>query len=232
MIKAPEVVEKTWSGNDKVSEYSHDAFGIIGVANVTGGGVLFGSDLNHGQHIRISIKRAKMVRGLSNDWYHADSSIVEVSLSHTQYADLITNPNRGDGVPCTINYAPEKGTGVKRMPNIERIESKAETLRNEIRNSAKEQTIKIMEAFKEIEALVESGTMSKKAMKAALFSMKCQIENTPSNMAYVVEQSEEAMEKIVSAAKTEVEAYCHNKAVQLGYASIAEAAKNGLPMLT
>lgn len=229
-VVKPVCVEKPWAGGDTVQEYTHDAFGMVGMSIVTGNQTLFGSDLNHGQTIRIRVSRAKLVRGLSNDWFHADSLLVDISLSHNQFAEFITNPNRGDGIPCTINYAPEIGTPIKAMPSIDKIESKMDMMKAEIRSSAKDQMAKIQKAFDELSALVESGG-GKKYIKEAMFSMKCHIENTPGNMAFVVNQAEETLDRAVSAAKIDVEAYCHHKAVQLGYASIAEAAKKGFPLL-
>jgi len=218
----PECKEVTWSGGDTVNEYSHDAFGMVGMSIVPGGSVMFGSDLNHGQQIRIRIARATMKRGLSSDWYSAESApFAEISLSHNQFAEFITNPNRGDGIPCTINYAPERGTKIMAMPQIERIESKMDMMKSEIRNSAKDQMAKVQKAFDELSALVEGGG-GKKAMKEALFSMKCQIENTPGNMSFVVEQAEKTLAKAVTSAKVEVEAYIGNAINKLGI----EAAQN------
>jgi len=142
-------------------------------------------------------------------------------LSHNQFAEFITNPNRGDGIPCTINYAPERGTKIMAMPQIERIESKMDMMKSEIRNSAKDQMAKVQKAFDELSALVEGGG-GKKAMKEALFSMKCQIENTPGNMSFVVEQAEKTLAKAVTSAKVEVEAYIGNAINKLGI----EAAQN------
>lgn len=211
-----------WSGGDTIQEYTHDAFGMIGMSITTGNQVLFGSDLNHGQTIHIRVARAKLNRGLSNDWFHADSvPFVDISLSHNQFAEFITNPNRGDGIPCTINYAPERGTAIKAMPAIDKIESKMDMMKKEIRSSAKDQMAKIEKAFAELSAAVENGG-GKKAMKEALFAMKCHIENTPGNMAFVVEQSEKTLQTAVTAAKIEVEAYIGTAINKLGI----EAAKN------
>ena len=117
---APEQ-KATKFGPDDVTELHHDAFGMIGVTIVTGGSdTLFGSDLKHGQTVRIRIKRARSQRNHSRDSFFAEDSLVEVTLSHTQFAEMITSPNRGDGIPCTINYAPERGTRCIPMPGINR----------------------------------------------------------------------------------------------------------------
>ena len=212
----PVCTEVPWTGGDTVNEYTHDAFGMVGMSITQGSQVLFGSDLNHGQTIHIRVARAKLKRGLSNDWFHADSvPFVDISLSHNQFAEFITNPNRGEGIPCTINYAPERGTPVKAMPAIEKIESKMDMMKKEIRSSAKDQMAKVQKAYEELAALVEGGG-GKKAMKEALFSMKCHIENTPSNMSFVVEQAETTLAKAVTSAKIEVEAYIGSAINKLG----------------
>lgn len=224
MFKAvqPKCKEVPSFGGTKSKEYTHDAFGVIGMSVVTGEQTLFGSDLNHGQTIRIRISRAKLTRNLSTDSVSPDSSpFIEVSLSHNQFAEFITNPNRGVGIPCTINYAPEPDAKIKAMPGIKKIESKMDMMKEEVRNSAKEQMAKIEKSFNELSALVENGG-GKKAMKEALFSMKCQIENTPSNMSFVVEQAEETLANAVTSAKIEVEAYIGNAINNLGI----EAAKS------
>lgn len=202
---------------DKYEELSHDAFGMVGISVVTGGdNVLFGSDLNHGQQVVFRVKRAIHQRHLNNDWFHGRCELLEFAMSHNQFAELITNQNHGDGVPCTLRYAPAVGANIMRMPAIDRIESKAEIMRNEIKASAKEQLTKVSASLAKVEELINSGSMSKKELKAALFSMKCHLENTPSNMEYVVKQSEEALEKAVTSAKIDIEAYISTAINKLG----------------
>lgn len=218
----PECKEVPWHGDKVVKEYSHDAFGMVSMSVVHGNQTLFGSDLNHGQSIRIRIASASMRRGLSQDWFSADSvPFTEISLSHNQFAEFITNPNRGDGIPCTINRAPERGSRIKDMPAIDKIESKMDTMKGEVKNSALREMAQLKKAYEELAAAVEGGG-GKKAMKEALFSMKCHIDNVPSNMAYVTEQAQETLAKAATDAKIEVEAYIGNAINKLGI----EVAKN------
>jgi len=218
----PETTTTDYAGG-KITHVNHDAFGMVGLSIVTGGSeVLFGSDLKHGQHIRLSIKRATQQRNLSRDWYLAGDELIEVCLSQHQFAELITSPNRGEGVPCTILRAPEKNTKIVSVPGILPLETKAEIMRNEIKESAHEQMQKISGSLEKLEKLIEEGGVGKKALKQAIFNLKCDVENTQSNMAFVVEQSEKALKKAVTSAKIDVEAYINSAIHKLGI----EAANN------
>ena len=220
--KSPDItLEK--QGGDTVERHNHDAFGTISMTSQTGGtSAMFGSDINHNQCISIKVCRADLTRSLSNDWIHpASLPIVEILLSYSQFAEFITSNGNAAGTPCTIAYAPARGTKTEVMPNIVKIESKAETFRREIQKSAKKQMEKISASIAEMGTMLEAGTLSKKALKDLHFNMKCVAENTPSNMAFVVEQAEEALEKAVTASKIEVEAYINNAINRLGL----EAAK-------
>jgi len=206
-------------GGDEEKNYKHDAYGMIGISVVTHNNLtLFGSDLDHGQSIRFCLKRAQLTRRLNNDWIHAESGvpIVEFTLSQHQFAELITSPNRGDGVPCTIDYAPERGTPTASMPGIKNFQSKAEILRNEVKASAKKEMERIQRELAILQAAIEKPSLSKKELKEAMHSVKCTMDNLPSNMAFVVEQAEETLDKAVTAAKIDVEAYIGNKINQLG----------------
>lgn len=210
-------------GGDDQERFDHDAFGTISLTTQTGGaGVLFGSDINHNQCVSIKICRADLSRNLSNDWIHPSSMpIVEINMSHSQFAEFITGNGRASGTPCTLAYAPARGTPTEVMPGIEKLETKAETFRKEIRNSATEQMAKVMASVVEMEKMLEEGTISKKTLKALVFNMRCHVDNTPGNMAFVVEQAEEALEKAVTHARIEVEALIEHNVNRLG----REAAK-------
>lgn len=205
-------------GSGTTEEFSHDAFGMIGISVITGGdGTLFGSDLKHGQQVRISIKRAKHQRHLANDWYHADSlPIAEVSLSHNQFAELITSPNRGDGVPCTINYAPARGTKTEAMPGIKRVKKVADIYRKEIQDSAKQKLEAMQAQVAALGAALEKPSLSKKELKELHASLSNAVGRIPADIGFIVDQAEEAMEKAVTSAKTDVEAYIGTRIMKLG----------------
>jgi hypothetical protein len=222
---APVETEEKWGGSGTRQKFTHDAFGTITMTTVTGGdkSTLFGSDLGHNQCVRISIQRASLSRDLSHDWIHGESRpIVEFEMSHAQFAQFITSQGQGCGTPVTLRYAPEPGTDTETMPGIRKIETKHETFRREIQQSAAEQTAKVSAALADLQAMADNGKINMKEFRAALHTAKCQIGNLPTNLAYTVRSAEEALEKATSDAKIEVEAFVNATAQRLGLSHISQ----------
>lgn len=200
------------SASDK-EVFNHPAYGMVGMSHVTGGAShLFGSDIRHGQRIRIRIQRAELHRGLSNDWFHGRGlPIVEIELSHTQFAEFITNPNRGDGFPRTLT-----AVNGEMMPSIDQIETKQETFRREIRESASEAINLFKKHVAHLGEMIEAGTLTKKELRALHHDLTCHVGNLPSNMAFTVSQAEEALERATTHAKIELEATVNHHINRIG----------------
>ena len=127
--------------------HTHEAFGTVVLTMPQGGGMqgmsLFGSDIGHHQCISIEIHRAELTRDLGRDWIRSRELVAKVAMSHAQFAQFITSAGNGSGTPCTIRYAVPSGTSLEEMAPIAKIESKHETHRREIRQSANEQINKV-----------------------------------------------------------------------------------------
>ena len=106
-----------------MGEYkTHDSWGMVGICHQHHGGrQLFGSDVTNYNTICLRIKTAQCSRELGRDWIMGDKTLVEITLSANQFADLLTNANVGDGVPCTIEYVADKGM-IKYQPQKPKIE--------------------------------------------------------------------------------------------------------------
>lgn len=183
--------------------YSHPAYGTISMHVVTGGDPhMFGSDIKHGQRIRLEVRRAEHHRNLSNDWYHTiGRALIEVELSHSQFAEFITTPNRGEGIPCTITEI----AGAM-MPAIDQVESKAEMFRREIEASAERRLTAIAEKIDQLGAMIDSGKLPKGELRALHNELARHVVQLPGSIGFVVEQGEEALEKAATAAKIQIEA--------------------------
>lgn len=216
-------------GGESVEILRHDAFGTITMTcpQWSGDGTtLFGSDLPHSQTVRISIHRAKLDRHLSRDWIHGDNqSIVEIEMSHAQFAKFITSQGNRNGTPVTLRQAPDRGTYSSMMPGIAKIETKHDTHRREIQRSAVESIGKVQAALADLQAMADAGKVSIKDFRAALHSAKCHIENLPGNLECTVKSAEEALAKATSDAKIEVEAYLSAAAQRIGLSRISDIAR-------
>lgn len=218
----PTVSEGRTGKCDPHGVFEHPAYGTITMTTRTGGvGTLFGSDLGHNQRITISISTAKLHRDLHHDWIHPDKNIIEIEMSHAQFAQFITSNGNGSGTPVTITWLRGEGS----IPAIKNLQTKHETHRQEIKNSARDATDGMAKNVAKLGAMIESGKLGKKELRELWHTMKCQVENLPSNMAFAVKSAEEALEKATSDAKIEVESYVQMTAHRLGLQRIEDLAR-------
>jgi hypothetical protein len=89
--------------------FRHPAFGNICVSRPSGSATLFGSELKHQHYVSITINRAEKHRSLHRDWIFGKDTILEISMSESQWATFVASSGMGGGTPCTLNYAPPQG---------------------------------------------------------------------------------------------------------------------------
>lgn len=226
-FKSPQAPSVTPSPHGEGERHRHEAFGVLTMTTIQGGDgeKLFGSDLPHRQRIRISLHRAVLDRSLHRDWAHDEKMIACVEMSHAQFAQFITSNGSGAGTPCTIRYAPADGASIEEMAPIAPLETKHETLRREIKESAAQDIQKVSDALAALEEMASNGKVSLKTLKEKLHSARCHLTNLPSNLSYAVKSAEEALEKATSDARIEIESYVQMTANRLGLQSISELAR-------
>lgn len=208
----PTKTEDTIGKCDPHEVYDHPAYAMIGYSVVSGGhDTLFGSDIGHGQRIRLRICRAQHKRNLSNDWYHPRQELIEVDMSHTQFAEFITSPNRGNGVPCTLI-----SLNRDMVPAIEKLETKQDMFRREIEEAGRRRLEHMKTQIKKLGELIESGKTPKKELQAIHRELALQAGHLPGSIGFVVEQAEEALEHATTAAKIEIEATINNHINRIG----------------
>jgi hypothetical protein len=185
------------------SRETHPAYATIGAHRVssTPGAVLFQSDFTHQHYMTISIHRAVLDRGLSNDHVFARNELIEVGLSEAQWATFVSTVNMGMGVPCTLmRYAGDEGFFVPRIiPDQTRVEqSKAEV----------DATVtKGLAALDDLRAAVNTSGLSQKAKRDLDHKIRVAEAALGGGAQWVAKQFDEHMEKTVERAKIEVEAY-------------------------
>lgn len=202
--------------------YDHPAFGTITLSTVHGGKQeLFGSDLHHNDRIRICINEASLRRDLSRDWIMSGDQLIEIEMSHAQFAEFITSNGKGGGTPVTLKWV--RGTGY--VPSIEKVETKHETFKREIRDAAKVRLQHIRQGLESLKTLLEGGgSISKKELREIYANLERHTGQLPGTLSFVVESAEEALEKATSDAKIEIETYIQMTAQRLGLKHISELA--------
>jgi len=187
---------------------THPAFGMISLCRTTcsPSAVLFGSAVKHGHYISLTIKEAQRNAGQTHDWYFAQKELIRVVISGTQLGDMLSSMNVGEGVPCTI----ERFNGESR-PKIEEFST--------VQSEAQAQmTAQLDRLFEKSKSLLEKATgivakgAPKKADKEELLSLLTQLSHgIGGNIKFAGKCFDEKVEKMVTQAKGEVEAFISSK---------------------
>lgn len=107
--------EREGAGGGLEYRERHESFALVGVNRVSIGGGgrvgMFGSHLDsHPTVFRFKLQRAVRVHtNLAYDRFYGDheaetQNLVEFELTPTQFVELMTSLNMGEGVPCTLRY--------------------------------------------------------------------------------------------------------------------------------
>lgn len=194
---------------------SEDYMGMISWSKTSGSArALFGTEIDTANPIKLEISHAEENRELSKNWYFPKKQIVEIELSPIQWAEFLTSGNTS-GVPCTIKYL-----------NGERMsDPKPSTIMEDYNNEVEEHFDKFEESFDSVaETLKEQIDSNKPMGKKALEELLCKVEilrtNTVANVNFVKDSFKEDMNKIVTKAKSEFNAYVENRIHEIGIESI------------
>ena len=202
----------------------HASYGMVGInrvgctrGNTTGGNQLFMSDVSVSNFMELTIKRAGVERALNHDWPFGEETLITIQLSPVQFAELLTNMNCGDGVPCTIHYTRQDGwIDYKPLPSkIDIIREEAKQQIEDCENSITK-TIKLLE-----EAARGKGYLGKTQIKDLIDTLKG-AQYLYQNNDYAKRQAQLEIDKMVVEAKSQVAAYVDHKIYSTGLKALAE----------
>ena len=204
----------------------HPSYGMIRISRSSAGGgtALFGSSILHNDVIRLSISKGVMERDGNEDRFFARESmkdqIVEVEMSYTQFAEAITSLNMGEGVPVTITRL--NGNYVEKCPCSDRIK----VMRKEMNEATQDMVSELESHCEEIEKLLnEKRVLSKEDRSSIVSALKNVRKELRTIIPYLQEIFSEQMDKTVTEAKGEFEAYLQNKMNSIALAAMSEHIK-------
>lgn len=201
---------------DKVGENAtvineHPSFGLVRLTRRNSRGVvLFGSSITHNEIIALTISTAKIDRHLSRDWFHAKKEVIEIELSATQFAEFITTPNSGSGTPCTIRH--NNGMMIPEPPYESTIEKYSDEFKQSMKNISSDlnQNVEILKAI-----LAKPSTT--KGDKEEIMRLFIKFTDYLSSTVPFIEKSfVEQMDKTVTEAKGEIEAFITRRITEEG----------------
>lgn len=175
--------------------FKHPSFGTISFNRTQGSGTaLFGSSIKHNHAIVMRICHAEKHRVNATDYVFSKGTIVEAYMSPTQFADAITGAGSGGESPITIQFTEKEGRIAQ--PSFD----------NKGLQFEKEFSQRADDIVKQINGTIEKAK-DKKAPQWLVHDMEVTKGWLKSNIPYLAEQFAEQMDKTVTEAKAEVEAY-------------------------
>lgn len=209
---------------------SHPSFGAISIHHTSGGHEkLFMSNVAHAHKITISISPAKkMVDGVCLPWIFPDmGKLIEVELSPDQFAELITTPNTGSGVPCTI-----RRIGKESIPNVP--EEEKTPMANVIEQgqlAVAEDQERFLAAVHEALVILDQPSITKADRKALRYALEGVQKRNESDFRFYKEQLVEAAEKVTSEIKASVESTWMSFVNRTGFEFLKTATKKDVQKL-
>lgn len=187
---------------------THPSYGMVGFSRAhVGGGSrhryrLFGSPLNdHHTIVTLTVKRAEMQTDLDREWYHGTDELIEVEMSAAQFAELLTSMNVGDGVPCTIRHVL-----MQESPRPPNIETESERVRVDFVSKIAQLRQRVKDVTTRINAELAKSVPEKKRRSWEI-DLGLILQEVESHWPFVVDQFQNAAERVVSAAKGEIDAF-------------------------
>ncbi|MDF2881284.1 MAG: hypothetical protein K0R54_1841 [Clostridiaceae bacterium] len=201
------------------TETKHPSFGTLSFSRVNGGTRnLFGSSIKHRDTIVMRLYEACIERNLNRDWIRGDKVIAEAEMSYSQFAEAITAMNMGSGVPVTLRYIKSVGV-IEECPFVDKVQQFEE----EFSEHVDESNQAINNIINEVSSIFSEKKNLTKADKENILRSLQQLQmNVGSNTKFIYEQFNEQMDKTVSEAKGEIEAFIQNKINSIANVALVE----------
>jgi hypothetical protein len=182
---------------DENGEQQHPAFGMARVSRVSGGKVLFQSDINHYEYMVLTISTAVRKRDLHSDWVHAEKQVVQVAMSLAQFAGLMTSVNT-EGVPVTLEYDHGDIPGLNMASRLAETTAEATAAADSAFAGAKA-------ALAEYEQALADKAPSA-VRNAALRKLHYALANATPDVEFAAKMLTEHAEKVVQTSRADIEA--------------------------
>ena len=206
---------------DPYGSFTHPAYGSISASRVTGASMLYGSDFEHQNTVRVRIGPATWRRNLNQDWHHGSlSSYIEVELSEAQWATFVSTLNSGSGTPCTITERDGR-----LVPGLPPPDPKQDVFKAEVAGKLNHALQVLNEALAAIDAESLSGA-AKTRLKAKVEKAKQELKD---NLPFVIDSFGEHVEDKIEEAKVEIEAHLQHAIVTRGLQALEGARPVALP---
>lgn len=220
-------LEKHQVSENDVHISKHPSYGLARFSRINGSHrALFGSSIQNQNTITLTITRAEHQRNLGNDWYHGNQEIIEVEMSQTQFAELITSFNYGTGIPVTIKHL--NHDIYPNPPFLSKVDLHNSEFQKRMYNYRKRME-EVVEKTTDI--LKNKNSIGKGDREQILQELESLMSVVSNGIPFYQEQFVEAMEKTVLEAKGEIEAFVEKQIRDKGLEAIGFNKQNNMPRI-
>jgi len=222
------------SGHRTEMRERHESFGLVGVSRITvGGGArcnMFGSHLDHHPTLfRFTVKRAvRLHTELAYDRFHSDgeaerTQLLEFDLTATQFVELMTSLNVGEGIPCTLRYV--LGEQMEDVPGEH--ETEAQNIARKFAAEMKDVAGSVKPLTDQVAAIMAKPTIGKGDRSAVVSLVGQIVRQFDDHAPFVMKQFVESTGRLVTAGKAEVEAYATSVIMAAGIEHLRQLRERG-----
>lgn len=204
---------------------THESYGTVQISRCTGNVELFDVSSPQQHFMTLRINEADLNRSLSNDKVHSRRQLIEIYMSETQFARMVSSVGTS-GVPCTIHRVASDDKNWRDSPPPN---DKGEKLRADL----EVHTEYVSDLLKEMDAkltnLVEAKRIGKsqiKEVKDLMYQARMTID---SNLPFILTQATEQLEGAIDEARANIDAYQQHQAMNLGLGVIADTVTRFTP---
>lgn len=200
---------------------THPSWGMVGFYRNHGSErQLFGSDVSNHGTVCLRVKHAKKERALGRDWTMGTDIICEVEMSSLQFAELLTNMNVGDGVPCTVRYTQKDG-----LVMYKEEKSKLAVIYDERTAVVDRASSNLKAARDEIAELVNTKKLSKSVGNELLHKISTALSDLEGdNFEFYKKQAHKEVDRLVVEAKSQISDYVNHKVYSVGLEALMQGA--------
>jgi len=192
-------------------KFSHPSYAVVQISRVSGQAKLFDSSIAHQHYIALRICRATKHSDGSHDFIFGGKELIEVAMSETQFARVITSMNMGSGSPCTLQHL--AGKMVDQPEREDLLNTHKDMVEDKLKGALDSQ-IAIGRQVAEWRKAKHRPTL--RELDDLAQNLHCSAAHFEGNMGYYASCFEGHMEEVVDEAKAEIESHMLATAGRLG----------------
>lgn len=201
---------------------THPAFAAISASRISGETPLFDSDIRHMGFVRVTITRATMWDSGGSTHVHGGTEILcEVNMSEAQWVAFVSRMNMGSGTPCTLHLVREGR--LEYAPEIAYQHNAAQKLQDQADSILRSNTIRVKAEIEKARNIIAG--LPKGKQEGLLKVLEGITMHAEANLKYYRESLDETNEKLVTAAKVEIDAMLQGAVTKFGLHSIQQLAQ-------